>query len=89
MHLRSCVKPGQLMTFNSVSRSHLDRRCAVTRTGQFRPAKLYAAFPKQLCYLSLAIVASHTSSHPLEYPVASLRSRLFGPSQLLAVLQYP
>jgi hypothetical protein len=84
-----CVNPGQLMTLNSVSRSHLDGRCAVTRTGKFRPAKLYAAFPKQFSYLSLAIAASHASSHPLEYPVASLRSRLFGPSQRLAVLQRP
>jgi hypothetical protein len=89
MHLRSCVNAGQLMTLNSVLRSHLDGRCAVTRTGQFRPAELYAAFPKQFGYLSFAIATSHASSHPLEYPVASLRSRVFGPSQLLAVLQYP
>jgi hypothetical protein len=89
MHLRSYVNPGQLMTLNSASRSHLDGRCAVTRTGQFRLAKTYSTFLKQFSSLSLAIAASHVSSHPLKYPVASLRSRLFGPSQLLAVLQYP
>jgi len=77
------------MILNSVSRSHLDGRCAVTRTRQFRLAKIYSAFLKQFSYLSLAIAASHASSHPLKYPFASLRSRLFGPSQLLAVLQYP
>jgi hypothetical protein len=84
-----CVNPGQLMTLNSVSRSHLDGRCAATRTGQFRPAKLYAAFPKQFGYLSLAIVTSDASSHLLANPVASIHCHLFGPSQLPAVLQYP
>ncbi len=66
-----CVNPGQLMTLNSVPRSHLDGRCAATRTGQFRPAKLCAAFPKQFGDLSLAIAISDASSHPLANPVAS------------------
>jgi hypothetical protein len=77
------------MTLNSVSRSHLDGSCAVTRTGQFRLAKIYSTFPRQFSYRSLAIAASYASSRPLKYPVASLRSRLFDLSHLLAVLQYP
>jgi hypothetical protein len=89
MHLRSCLNLGQLMIINSVSRSHLDGRCATTRTGQFRHAALFPAFTKQFCCLLPAITTSDASSHPREYPVVSLRGRLFGPSQLLAALQRP
>jgi hypothetical protein len=89
MHLRSSANHGQLMTVNSVSRSYLDGRCAITRTGEFDHAGLPVAFPKQSCYLFPAITTSDASSYPLEYPVVSLRGRLFGPSQLLAALQRP
>jgi hypothetical protein len=84
-----CVNPGQLMTLNSISRSHLDGRCAVTRTAQFRPARLYIAFPPHFCCCLHAITISDPSSHLPEYLIASLGSQFFGPSQLLAVLQYP
>jgi hypothetical protein len=89
MHLRSRANHGQLMTVNSVSQSHLDGRCAITRTGQYRHARLPGAFLKQSCYLLPAITTADASSHPLEYPVVSLRGRLFHPSQLLAALQRP
>jgi hypothetical protein len=89
MHLRSCVNHGQLMIINSVSRLHLDGRCAITRTGQFRHARLPVSSPRQSCHLLLEVTASGASSHPLEYPVVSFRGQLFGPSQLLAALQRP
>jgi hypothetical protein len=89
MHLRSRANHGQLMTVNSVSQSHLDGRCAITRTGHYRHARLSVAFPKQLCCRLPAITTSDTSSHTLEYPVAFLRGCLFSPSHLLAALQRP
>jgi hypothetical protein len=57
------------------------------RKGQFGSAKPYTAFPTRFCYLALAIATPRASSRPLEYPVVFLRSRLFGPSQLLTGLQ--
>jgi hypothetical protein len=47
------------------------------------------AFPKQFDYVSLAIVASHASSHPLANPIPALRGRLFDPLQRIATLQRP
>jgi hypothetical protein len=89
MHLRSCINHGQLMSTNSVLRLHLDEPCAITRTGQFRPARLYIAFSRQLCRLLLAITSSHASSHPLKNPVSTFHGHFFGPLQLLATLQCP
>jgi hypothetical protein len=90
MHLRSCINHGQLMSsINSVSRSHLDGPCAITRTGQFCPVRLYIVFSWQFGRLLLAIITSHASSHPLKNPVPSFRGRYFGPLQLLATLQCP
>jgi hypothetical protein len=57
MHLRSSVNHGQLMIINSVSRLHLDGRCAITRTGQFRHARLPVSSQRQSCHLLLEVTA--------------------------------
>jgi hypothetical protein len=89
MHLQWCVNPGQLMTVSSVSRSHFDRPCAITRTDQFRPATFYIAFPRQFCCFVLAITTFHASSRPLKHSLASILRRLLGPSRLSVRLQCP